>query len=410
MKETVRFQLFLMMFIQFFIWGAWYVTLGTYLGKIGFDGVEVGNIYSTVNLGAIFAPLLVGTIADRFFEGQRVLGVLHLVGAGLLYLASTVSTSSQMYLLILLYSLCYMPTLAMVNAVAFNQLADPEKEFPAIRVFGTIGWIVAGVLVGTMKIEDSHIPLIIGAVASLAMGIFSFLLPKTPPKAKGQKVDIGKILGLDALKLMKDRSFAILVISSLLISIPLSFYYAFTNPFLNEEGMQNAATKMALLGQGTEILFLLLMPLFFARLGVKKMILIGMLCWVARYVLFAYGNNEELVFMFYLGLFLHGVCYDFFFVTGQIYVDNSAPKSLRSSAQGLITLVTYGIGMYIGSVFAGMVNKSNEILDAAGTIIGHNWLNIWLVPAGLAAIVFIIFFLLFKENEKSVLQEEPIRD
>ena len=399
MTPTIRIQLSLMMFLQFFVWGAWYVTLGTYLGKIGFDGLEVGNIYSTVNLGAIVAPLLVGTLADRFFPGQRVLGTLHLVGAVLLYLASTVYSSTEVYLLILLYSLCYMPTLAMVNAVAFNQMTDPEKQFPAIRVLGTIGWIVAGVLVGTMKVEDSNTPLIIGAIASAALGIYSFFLPNTPPKAKGEKVDVGKLLGLDALKLMKDRSFAILVISSLLISIPLSFYYAFTNPFLNEVGMENAASKMAILGQGTEILFLLLMPLFFVRLGVKRMILIGMFCWVARYLLFAYGNNESLVFMLYLGLFLHGVCYDFFFVTGQIYVDNTAPKSLRSSAQGLITLVTYGIGMYIGSVFAGFVNKQNEILEGA-EIVGHYWTNVWLVPAGLAAVVFLIFLLLFKEEKQ----------
>lgn len=386
-----------MMFLQFFVWGTWYVTLGTYLGQIGFDGSDIGNIYSTVNLGAIIAPLFVGMIADRFFEAQRVLGFLHIIGALLLYYSSTLTTPATFYWIMLLYSMCYMPTLAIVNAVAFFQMSDPGKEFPGIRVLGTIAWICAGLLIGGMAIENTNVPLEIGAIASLVMGIYSFFLPATPPQAKGEPATIGKLLGLDALKLMKDRSFAVLIISSLLISIPLAFYYAFANPFFNEEGMVNAAGKMTM-GQMSEIVFLLLMPLFFKRLGVKNMILIGMLAWLVRYLLFAYGDNETMVWMFYTGIILHGICYDFFFVTGQIFVDNAAPEQVRSSAQGLIALVTYGVGMYIGSIISGKVVEHYQTLDAAGAISSHNWQAIWIVPAALAGVVMIIFSIAFKNK------------
>ena len=399
MKMSTRIQLSIMMFLQFFIWGSWAVTLGTYLGEIGFDGSEIGDMYSTSALGAIIAPLFVGIVADRFFPAQYVLAFLHLVGAGLLYWVSTVTDPSSFYWILLLYSLTYMPTLAIVNAVAFNQMEDPGKEFPGIRVLGTLGWIAAGLLIGFMAIENTSTPLIIGAGASLLSGIFGFFLPNTPPKAKGEKVNIGNLLGLDALGLMKDRNFAVLVISSLLISIPLSFYYAWANPYFNEAGMVNAAGKMTL-GQMSEVGFMLLMPFFFSRLGVKKMILIGMIAWIARYLLFAYGNNDSLVWMFYGGILLHGICYDFFFVTGQIYVDKEAPEGLRASAQGLIALVTYGIGMFIGNIVAGKVVESYEIRENA-SIVGHHWYEIWMIPAGLAVLCFLVFLIFFRDKELS---------
>ena len=296
MNSTTRVQLSVMMFLQFFIWGTWYVTMTTYLGSIGFKGSEIGSAYSTVNLGAILAPLIVGMIADRFFDAQRVLGILNILGAALLYQASGIQESDPFYWTMLAYSMCYMPTLAIINAISFYQMSNPEKEFPSIRVMGTIGWIASGIVIGSvLKVEDSNVQFMVGAIVSLLTGIYAFFLPKTPPKAKGEPVNIWKLLGFDALKLMRNRSFAVLVISSLLISIPLSFYYAFTNNFLNEAGMTHTATKMAILGQGSEIIFMLLMPLFFVRLGVKRMILIGMVCWIARYLLFAYGNNEDLI-------------------------------------------------------------------------------------------------------------------
>lgn len=400
MSTNTRVQLSIMMFLQFFIWGAWYVTMSNYLKGIGFGGIEVGNAYSTISLGAIFAPLFVGIISDRFFNAEKVLGVLHLIGAALLYWVSLTTNPNGFYWILLLYALCYMPTLAIVNSVAFNQMENPEKEFPSIRVMGTIAWIVVGLLVSFAELEASATTFRIASIVSVIMGIFSFFLPKTPPKGKGKKVSVGQLLGFDALKLMKNRSFAILIIGSLLVSIPLSFYYGFTNNFLNEAGMEKAAAKMSL-GQVSEILFLLLMPLFFRKLGVKKLIMIGVFCWVARYLLFAYGNNDELVFMFYLGIILHGVCYDFFFVTGQIYVDNEAPEDVRSSAQGLIALVTYGLGMYIGSVYSGRVVESYEIMNDAGEIIGHNWWNIWMVPAALAGVVLILFAIFFREKKEA---------
>lgn len=399
MTTKTQVQLSIMMFLEFFIWGSWYVTLGTYLTEIGFSGIDIGNMYSTVSLGAIIAPLFVGIVADRFLPAQQVLGIVHLVGGVTLYWASTVLEPAVFYWVLLLYAICYMPTLAIANAVAFNQLDNPGKEFPKIRVLGTIGWIVAGLIIGFLKVEPTNVPLLIGSGASFLLGIYAFTLPNTPPKAKGEPISVGKLLGFDALKLMKNRSFAVLVISSLLVSIPLAFYYAFANPFLNEVGMENAAAKMTL-GQASEFFFLLLMPLFFVRLGIKKMILVGMFCWVARYLFFAFGNNEELVFMFYLGIILHGLCYDFFFVTGQIYVDKAAPASVRSSAQGLITLVTYGIGMYLGSIFSGIVVENYELTSAAEGAVVHNWQSIWLVPAGLAAVVLVIFVIFFKDEER----------
>lgn len=385
-----------MMFLQFFIWGTWYSTLGTYLFKIGFEGGAVGSIFSTISLGAIIAPLFVGIIADRFFDGQKVLGMLHLIGAFVLYWCSTITDSDTFYWALLLYSIFYMPTLAISNSVAFNQMSNPEKEFPMIRVLGTIGWIVAVNIIGFLKIEDSEKQLLLGAGMSIVFGIFCFFLPKTPPKAKGEEINIGSMLGFDALSLMKSRNFAVMVIGSLLISIPLSFYYAFANPFFNEEGMVNAANKMSL-GQVSEIVFMVLMPFFFKRLGFKKMILFGVLAWISRYILFAYGNNGELVFMFYLGILLHGICYDFFFVTGQIYVDKFAPEKLRSSAQGLITLATYGFGMYIGSIVAGKVVQYYE--TTVNSVVTHQWWEIWMVPAALAGIVMLLFLIFFKDEK-----------
>jgi len=399
MTKKTRVQLSIMMFFQFFIWGSWYVTLGSYLNEIGFSGTDIGNIYSTVSLAAIIAPLFVGMIADRFFSAQRVLAVVHLIGGVLLFWVSQVQTTNGIYWILLLYSFCYMPTLAIANAVAFYQMEDTEKQFPLIRVLGTVGWITAGVIIGVAKVELTAIPLQIGAIASILTGVYAFTLPNTPPKAKGEKANIGKLLGLDALQLMKDRSFAVLIISSLLISIPLSFYYAFTNPFLNESGMEYTAAIMGVGGQGMDILFLLLMPFFFRKLGVKWMIAVGMFCWVIRYLMFAYGNGEELLFMFYIGILLHGLCYDFFFVTGQIYVDKAAPEQVRSSAQGLITLVTYGIGMYIGSIISGRV-VDYYTFDGV-----KEWASIWMFPAILACVVLGIFMVLFSERKIMKLQE-----
>ncbi|MEI6516952.1 MAG: nucleoside permease [bacterium] len=396
----VRSRLSIMMFLQFFVWGAWFVTLSTYLGKgLNLQGDFIGRAYSTFPWGAIFAPFLVGMIADRFFSAQKVLGVLHLAGAGALYYASLVTEPGILFWILLVYALCYNPTLALVNAISFNQMENPGKQFPAIRVFGTLGWIAAGLLVGFLKIEATAIPLKIAAASSVVMGLFAFALPATPPKSLGHRVTIRDVLGLDALGLLKERSFAVFVIGSLLTCIPLSFYYNFTNFFLNEKGIVNAAGKMTM-GQASEVIFMLVMPFFFARLGVKKMLLAGMLAWFGRYLLFAFGNPTGLVSMYYAGIVLHGICYDFFFVTGQIYMNNTAPKRIQASVQGFFAFINYGVGMLIGAEISGRVVKHYQDLAAAGTITDL-WKSVWLVPAFMACVVIIIFALTFKNPPKT---------
>ncbi|HUW62981.1 MAG TPA: nucleoside permease [Candidatus Bathyarchaeia archaeon] len=403
MNGRVRVQLSTMMFIEFFIWGAWFVTMGTYLNEIGFRGTEIALAYSTTAWAAVFSPFFVGMVADRFFSAQKVLGVMHLLGGVLMVAASRITTPGAFFGVLLAYALCYMPTLALVNAISFNQMKDPGTEFPSVRVLGTLGWIVAGLIISFLKLEATAVPLQVAAGVSFLLGFYSFALPSTPPKSIGKKVTIGDVLGLDALRLMKDFSFTIFVVSSLLICIPLSFYYSFANLFFNEIGMTNAAAKMSM-GQMSEVFFMLVMPFFFSRLGVKKMLLVGMAAWVARYFLFAYGNNDSLVAMFYAGILLHGICYDFFFVTGQIYVDQKAPKEIRASAQGFLGLVTYGAGMVIGNYVAGLVVQNYELLEN-GAVSGHIWKSIWLIPAVMAGAVIVGFTLLFREKEAAVAKE-----
>ena len=396
MSLDVRIRLWIMMFLEFFVWGTWYVTMGTYLTEIGFPGGDVGSAYSTTSIAAIISPFFVGLVADRFLPGQVVLGIMHLVGAGLLYYASTITDPTLFFWVLLAYTLCYMPTISLVNAVSFQHMSDPGKEFPAIRVLGTIGWIAAGLLIGYMQVEKTATPMVVGAGASVVLGLFSFFLPHTPPQAKGKKASVGEIIGAKAFGLLKDPSFAVFTVCSLLICIPLSFYYNFANVFLNESGVANAAGKMTM-GQMSEIFFMVVMPFFFARLGVKKMLLIGMLAWTVRYFLFAYGNADSLVMMLYMGIILHGICYDFFFVTGQIYVDREAPEDIRASAQGFIALITYGAGMYIGSKLSGLVAEHYQIMEG-DKITGHVWPSIWMVPAVMAVAITILFALTFREK------------
>jgi nucleoside transporter len=397
MNTRIRFELSVMMFLQF-IWGAWAVTMGTYLFKIGFTGAEIGKAYSTTAWAAVLSPFFIGMIADRFFPAQIVLGVMHLLGSALMFWASTITVPGMFFWVLLGYALCYMPTLALVNAISFHQMADPSKEFPSIRVLGTLGWIVVGWIISLMKVEGSALPLQIAAGASLLMGLYSFVLPNTPPKSAGKKVSIKDILGLDALKLMKEPSFAIFVVSSLLICIPLAFYYSFCNAFLKDQGMPYPALNQSL-GQVSEVLFMLVMPFFFLRLGVKKMLLIGMLAWAVRYVCFAYGAaTMPLISLYYIGIILHGVCYDFFFVTGQLYVDKRAPAEIRANVQGFIALVTYGVGMIIGSNLSGVIVDRYLTPGAAGTVGVFNWQAIWLIPALMAAVVMVFLGLFFKEN------------
>ncbi|HUK35166.1 MAG TPA: nucleoside permease, partial [Vicinamibacterales bacterium] len=334
-----------------------------------------------------------GMVADRFLATERILATLHVVGAVVLFYASTRTAFGIFYVVLFAYALCYMPTLALSNSISFRHMADPSHDFPSVRVLGTIGWIIAGLVIGTLRLEATALPMRIAAGASVLLGLFCMALPHTPPQRHG-RVTVREVLGLDALKLLGERSFAIFVLGSFLICIPLQFYYAFANPFLNELGVTNAAGKMTL-GQMSEIFFMLVMPWFFRRLGVKWMLLVGMAAWTTRYALFAYGNNGALVWMLYAGILVHGVCYDFFFVTGQIYVDQKAPADLRAAAQGLIAFVTLGVGMFLGSYLSGMV------VDAYATSGVHAWDRIWIVPAAGAAGVLVLLALFFSGSRQS---------
>ena len=403
MNTTIRLKLSIMMFLEFFIWGAWFVTLGTFLGNnLHASGSETASIFSTQSWGAIIAPFIIGLIADRYFNAEKILGILHLVGAFLMYQMYQSDEVGVFYTYVLSYMILYMPTLALVNSVSFNQMKDPEKEFANIRVWGTIGWIIAGLSISYFFHWDSAEGIssgllkntfLLAGIAALILGLFSFSLPKTPPKVSDEKIKIGDIIGLDALKLLKDKNFAIFFVSSILICIPLAFYYQNANLFLTEAGVENPTGKMAI-GQISEALFLLLIPVFFTRFGFKKTILIGMLAWAIRYVLFAYGNGTDLSFMLILGIALHGICYDFFFVSGQIYTNSKAGEKYKSAAQGLITLATYGVGMLVGFKVAGWITDNYKTL--AGAI---DWKMVWIIPAGIALAVFVIFALFF--NEKS---------
>jgi nucleoside transporter len=393
--SNVRFKLSLMMFLEYFIWGAWYVTMGTYLGKtLKFQGGDIGLAYSTVSIAAMVSPFFVGMIADRFFATERILALLHILGGGLMYWVSTLQTFGSFFPALVGYTLCYMPTLALTNSLSFHHMKDPSQEFPRVRVLGTIGWIVAGLVVGRLGLEAFSTPMKLAAGASVLMGLYCLMLPHTPPKQAGAPVTFGSILGLDALQLMKDRSFAVFVLGSFLICIPLQFYYAFTNLFLNEVGVSEPASKMTM-GQMSEIFFMLVMPFFFARLGVKKMLLIGMASWVTRYLLFAYGNSGTLVWLFYTAILLHGICYDFFFVAGQIYVDQRAPVKIRGAAQGFLAFATFGVGWFLGSWSAGKVVQAYSVVQG-GEVAGHHWDKIWVIPAVGAAVVLVLFQFFFR--------------
>ncbi len=409
MTPTVRFKLSLMMFLEFFIWGAWFVTLGTYLqSNLHTTGIQVGAAFLTQSIGAIAAPFIIGLIADRFFSAQKILGVLHLAGALLLWRAAAAADFGTFYPGILVYMILYMPTLALVNSISFRQLQNPQKEFASIRVLGTLGWIVAGLTIGWLHWENKDssgltalgLTFKMAAGASALLGAFSFLLPATPPVKKAGPTTVGDLLGLDAIRLLKNRSYLVFFLASVAICVPLSFYYGFTNPFLNEVGMKAAAGVQSL-GQVSEVLFMLLIPVFFARLGVKKMLAIGMLAWVVRYIFFAYGNGDSTYWMLIAGIVLHGICYDFFFVTGQIYTDNLAGEQSKSAAQGFITLATYGVGMLIGSLLSGQIVDAHK---TTGDL--HDWHTIWLIPAAIAAAVLVAFLLLFKDQRVSMPAEE----
>ena len=388
MKPIIFAKLSLMMLLQYFIWGAWYVTMSTYMSVfLNSSGVQIGAAYSALAIATMISPFFIGTVADRYFAAQRIMAVLHILGGGLLFIATLISDNTLFYWIIVFYSLLYMPTIALSNNIAFQQMTDPGKQFPWIRVFGTLGWIFAGLMIGYLGIEKTPATFYMAAIASVGLGIISFVLPNTPPKGKISESAIGS----EALVLFKNKSYSIFFIAAILVCIPLSFYYGFANLFLNELGMESAASKM-ILGQISEAVFILAIPFLFNSLGVKKILMIGILAWILRYICFAFGNMEANIWMLYAGIILHGVCYDFFFVTGYMYTEKKAGEKIKNAAQGLFTFATYGLGMFIGTWFSGFT-ADHYVVDGE-----HLWKNIWLVPAYIATGVLVYFILFFKEK------------
>ena len=412
---AIKARLSAMMFLEFFVWGAWYTTVAVYMAAEGLG--DLTHWPFTVNpIAAIIAPFFLGLVADRYFPAQVVFGVLHLVGGVFILAAPSLIGDPTLFILALLaYNLCYMPTLGLSNTIAFEQLEDQEKEFPVIRVFGTVGWIIAGLaisfvmspILGTTA-EATAWPLYLTGIGSIVLGLFAFTLPDTPPVAKGQPVSISSIAGVDAFRQLGSRSFYVFLAASFLICIPLAAYYNFTQLFLGATGFENIAATQSL-GQVSEVVFMLVMPLLFVRWGVKWMLAAGMVAWVLRYALFALAAPESVTWMIVGGVLLHGICYDFFFVTGQIYVEKKSTPAVRGQAQGLLVLVTYGVGMLIGAQVAGEVY--NSFLGARDVLPLAEWPDFWWIPAAFAGVVLLLFIVFFNDRvDRSEVSVTPSAD
>jgi nucleoside transporter len=400
MPVAERIRLSLMMFLNYVIWGSWYVTLGAYLTiTLKFTGTQAGLVFGTTALACMISPFLVGLIADRFFASEKVLSVLHLLGAVLLFFVTKATHFGPVYALMFAYCLCYFPTIALTNSLTLQHLKDTGRDFPLIRVFGTLGWIAIGVTVGRLGVETSTIPFLLAAGASVLMSIFSLTLPHTPPPSRGQSVTLRRVLGLDALVMLRRPSFAVFAVASILACIPLTFYFSFTNTYLNELHVENAAGKMAL-GQASEVAMMLLMPFILRCISVRSILIMGLLAWSVRYMLLAYGNPHGGLWMFYVAILLHGVCYDFFFMTGQLYTDQEAPAHLRSAAQGVITFLTYGVGMLIGSLIAG--RTVDYFTHSVGGAVIRDWHSFWISSALSAFLILLLVAVFFRSKSRIV--------
>jgi len=398
MPFSLKARLSFMMFLNYVIWGAWYVTIDTYLrNTLHFSGTEAGTVFGTTALASMISPFFVGLIADRFFATERVLAALHLLGALFLYLVTRATSFGAVYGLMLLYCLCFFPTIALTNTLALRQIKDASREFPIIRMFATIGWIAIGQTIGLMRIETSSTQFLLAVGASVAMCLYSLTLPHTPPAGKGQPITWRSLLGIDALVMMKQRAYLVFVIASVLACIPLTFYFSFTNAYLNDLGVVNAAGKMTL-GQVSEVGVMLLMPFIFRRITVKGVLILGLFCWSLRYGLLAYGDAGPGIWMFYIAILLHGFCFDFFFMTGQLYTDQEAPAHLRGTAQGFLTFLTYGVGMFTGSVLSG--GALDFFTSSSGGVSKTNWPSFWTSCGAGAFVILLVVAVFFRSHAK----------
>lgn len=406
MSPLMFVRLWLMVFLHYFVWGTWYVTMGTYLTKtLEFPGEQVGLAYGCTAVGAMVSPFFAGIVADRFFATQRLLGFLHLVGAGLLYLVSTLTSFSLFYPVLLAYTISYMAGHGLTNSLTLHHAKNPAREFPLVMLMGSVGWIAAGLVVSALKFEDSAGMFWLASSSALAMGLYSLTLPHTPPKGADAAVSFRTLLGLDALKLLREPSFAVFILCSFLICIPLSFYFSWMNVFMNELGIENAAAKMTI-GQVSDVVFLLLLPLLLPRLGVKGILVVGMAAWALRFGLFTlFAEQKDAQWMLYLGIAVHGMCYDFIFVMGRMYVDKRATADIRGAAQGLHAFVTLGAGMFVGSWLSGIVGQ--HYTTKIGDVVTHGWQGIWLIPAALSAVLIVVFALLFRERDTVEAETHP---
>jgi len=396
MNRKLQFRLSLLQILQFFIWGSWFVTGGTYmLETLNFTGRQVGWVYTNFSIAATVTPLFMGVLADRLFAAEQLLAVLHLIGGALLFWASNVTDFTAFNTIILLYVLSYLPTFALSNSLCFHHVEDSKRDFPKIRVWGTISWIAAGLMVSYLNIENQVTPFKIAAGCSVFQAIYCLTLPHTPPTKKEKMSLLDTIIGPEIRSLFKERSFAVLVICIGLICIPLSYYYSFVNPFLNEIGVADAAAKMSL-GQVVEILLLLALPWLFTKLRLKTIIFMGLFAWGARYGLFILGIHWNAEWILIIGLLLHGAAYIFSMLSAQIYLDTIVPVHLRSTAQGFFSLLTMGLMALVGTMIAG--ETVNAYTDAAGN---HDWAVIWRLPFIFGVLVSLAFLVLFKSKSKA---------
>jgi nucleoside transporter len=399
MPSTLKIRLGLMMFFQYIIWGAWYVTISTYLTQtLHFTGTQAGAVFGTVSIASLVSPFFIGLIADRYFATERIMAVLYLMSAGLIFFMTRATTFGEVYPLMLAFCLCYFPTVSLTNSLAMKNVQDPGKEFPPIRLMGTLSWILVGLAIGYLGAEATTTPFLITAGAAVVMAIFSLtMLPHTPPASQGKAVSLGGALGLDALVMLRKPAFLIFFLASLAACIPITFYYSFANAYLTEVGVQGSAAVQTL-GQVAEVGMMLAMPFIFRYVNVRRIVILGLVCWIARYLLLAFGNAGSGMWMFYIAILLHGASYDFFFITGQLYTDQEAPPHLRNTAQGLITFATYGVGMLLGSLLSGgAVDYFTRTVNGVAT---KDWYSFWVSSAGMAALILVPVAIWFRTKAR----------